>query len=233
MPDRGVHPGRGHSRPDLRLRILCKFAASRPPPHRGVAMTFTEAIRNNIVHCTNFRDRDPRSAYWWYVFFVSLGSLATFILDIVIFWPASGNGRVAIFLSENFRSISDFYINVMPITTFWYLLNYLPILACGVRRMNDQDKPAWWFIVTIVFVTVMSVVVFNITGPQSAELMMVGFDPTASVAEINAAMADFEEFNRTSTILSGIQTLPSLLIIIWMATRGTIGPNRHGEDPVG
>ncbi|MEX3016632.1 DUF805 domain-containing protein [Gymnodinialimonas hymeniacidonis] len=195
-------------------------------------MTFTESIRHNIVHCTNFRDRDPRSAYWWYVLFVTLGAFVGMILDFIIFWPSTGEGRVARFLSENFQSITDFYINVMPITTFWYLLNYLPILACGVRRMNDQDKPAWWFIVTIIFVTIMSVIVFNVTGPQSAELMIVAFDPSASFNEINSALADFEEYNRTSTILSGIQTLPSLLIIIWMATRGTIGPNRHGEDPI-
>ncbi len=196
-------------------------------------MTFTESIRHNIVHCTNFRDRDPRSAYWWYVLFVSLGAMVGFVLDFIIFWPSAGEGRIAQFLSDNFRSITDFYINVMPITTFWYLLNYLPVLACGVRRMNDQDKPAWWFIVTIVFVTIMSVIVFNITGPQSADLMIVAFDPNSSITELNRALADFEDFNRTSTILSGIQTLPSLLIIIWMATRGTKGPNRHGEDPIG
>ncbi|MBF9043403.1 DUF805 domain-containing protein [Rhodobacterales bacterium HKCCE4037] len=195
-------------------------------------MTFSEAIRHNIVYCTTFSGRDPRSAYWWYVLFVSLGAIVAFILDFVIFWPSAGGGQVAEFLAVNFQSITDFYINVMPITTFWYLLNYLPILACGVRRMNDQDRPAWWFIVTIVFVTIMSVVVFNITGPQSAELMIVAFDPTSTYFEIETALADFEEFNRTSTILSGIQTLPSLLIIIWMATRGTIGPNQHGEDPV-
>jgi uncharacterized membrane protein YhaH (DUF805 family) len=196
-------------------------------------MTFSEAIRHNIVQCTNFRDRDPRSAYWWYVLFVTLGSMVTFVLDFIIFWPGAGGGRIAEFLALNFQSITDFYINVMPITTFWYLLNYLPILACGVRRMNDQEKPAWWFIATIVFVTIMSVVVFNITGPQTAELMSVAFNPNSSITELNNVLADFEELNRTSTILSGIQTLPSILIIIWMATRGTIGPNRHGEDPVG
>ncbi|WP_224813703.1 DUF805 domain-containing protein [Hasllibacter sp. MH4015] len=196
-------------------------------------MTFTESIRHNIVHCTNFSDRDPRSAYWWYVLFVSLGALVAMVLDFIIFWPAAGEGRIAAFLSENFQSITDFYINVMPITTFWYLLNYLPVLACGVRRMRDQNKPAWWFIVTIIFVTIMSVVVFNVTGPQSAELMMVAFNPNATMSELNRVLADAEQLNRTSTILSGIQTLPSLLIIIWMATRGTVGPNPHGEDPLG
>lgn len=195
-------------------------------------MKFTDSIRHNIVHCTTFRGRDPRSAHWWYVLFVSLGAFAAFILDFVIFWPPPGEGRVAGFLAENSQSITEFYINVMPITTFWFMVNYIPVLACGVRRMNNQDKPAWWFIVTIVLVTIMSVVVFYVTGPQSAEMMMVAFDPTASIADINTMMADFEEHNRTSTILSGLQTLPSLLIIILMATRGTIGPNRHGEDPV-
>lgn len=194
-------------------------------------MTFSDAIRDNIADCLNFRDRAPRSAYWWYVLFVTLGSFVTFILDFILFWPPAD--QMLPFLAENFGAISDFYINVMPITTFWYLVNYLPILAVGVRRMRDQDRPAWWFIVTIVFVTIMSVVVFQVVGPQSAELMMVAFDPGTSTAELNRLLAEFEDLNRTSTILSGIQTLPSLLIIIWMASKGTTGPNQHGEDPLG
>jgi len=193
-------------------------------------MTFSDAIRHNIVHCTNFRGRDPRSAYWWYILFISLGSIVTFTVDMILFWPPFD--QFAGFMADNFGSLSDFYINVIPITTFWYLLNYLPILACGVRRMHDCDRPGWWFIAGLVFVTVMSIVVFQVVGPQSAELMRVAFDSSVSNAELDRLLADIEELNRTSSILSGIQTLPSLLIIIWMATKGTSGPNQYGEDPL-
>ncbi|MBY4894894.1 DUF805 domain-containing protein [Rhodobacteraceae bacterium N5(2021)] len=193
-------------------------------------MTFSEAIRTNIVECLNFQGRAPRSAYWWYILFISLGSIVTFILDFMIFWPPLE--EMGPFLIEGFGSISDFYINIMPITTFWYLLNYLPMLAVGVRRMHDCDRPGWWFIATVVFVTIMSIVVFQVVGPQSAEMMMIAFDPNPSMSEINAMMARMEDLNRTSSILSGIQTLPSLLVIIWMASKGTNGPNQYGEDPL-
>ncbi|ABD53746.1 DUF805 domain-containing protein [Jannaschia sp. CCS1] len=193
-------------------------------------MTFTQAIRSNIVECLNFQDRSPRSAYWWYVLFITLGSLVTFLLDFLIFWPSMDD--VLPFLAENFGSISDFYINVMPITTFWYLLNYLPILAVGVRRMHDCDRPGWWYIVTVIFVTVMSFVVFQITAPQSAEMMTVAFNPNVTMAELDAMLVRMNELNATSSILSGIQMLPSLLVIIWMASKGTDGPNRYGEDPL-
>lgn len=194
-------------------------------------MTFSEAIRSNIAECLNFQGRAPRSAYWWYILFITLGSIVTFILDFAIFWPPLD--QMPEFLAVNFGSISDFYINVMPITTFWYLLNYLPMLAVGVRRMHDCDRPGWWFIATVIFVTIMSFVVFNVVGPQSAEMMMVAFNSNSSVQELQAVMARMEDVNRTSSILSGIQTLPSLLIIIWMATKGTDGPNQYGEDPLG
>lgn len=193
-------------------------------------MTFSDAIRHNIVHCTNFRDRDPRSAYWWYILFITLGSVATFVIDMVLFWPPLD--QMGPFLADNFGSLSDFYINVMPVTTFWYLLNYLPMLAVGVRRMHDCDRPGWWFVAVVVFVTAMSIVVFQVVGPQSAEMLQIAFDPAASTADINRLLAEAEDLNRTSTILSGIQTLPSILIIIWMATKGTTGPNRYGEDPL-
>lgn len=193
-------------------------------------MTFNDAIRTNIVECLNFQGRAPRSAYWWYVLFITLGSIATFILDIAFFWPPMT--EMGPFLAENFGSISDFYVNVIPITTFWYLLNYLPLLAVGVRRMHDCDRPGWWFIATVIFVTAMSIVVFAIVGPESAEMMSIAFNPNVSMTEMNAMMERMEEVNNTSNILSGIQTLASLLVIIWMASRGTDGPNRYGEDPL-
>lgn len=193
-------------------------------------MTFNEAIRTNIVECLNFTDRAPRSAYWWYILFITLGSVVTFILDFAIFWPPMA--EMGPFLAESFGSISDFYIKVMPITTFWYLLNYLPMLAVGVRRMHDCDRPGWWFIATVIFVTIMSFVVFSVVGPDTAEMMTVAFNPNVPLTELNAMMERMEETSNTSTILSGIQTLPSLLVIIWMASKGTDGPNQYGEDPL-
>lgn len=193
-------------------------------------MTFTDTIRTNIAECLNFQGRAPRSAYWWYILFITLGSMVTFILDFAFFWPSMD--QMGPFLADNFRSISDFYINVMPITTFWYFLNYLPMLAVGVRRMHDCDRPGWWFIATVVFVTIMSFVVFSVVGPQSAEMMTVMFNSNASQAEMNAVLLAVDDLNRTSSILSGIQTLPSLLVIIWMATKGTDGPNQYGDDPL-
>jgi uncharacterized membrane protein YhaH (DUF805 family) len=193
-------------------------------------MTFTEAIRGNIVECLNFQDRAPRSAYWWYVLFVTLGSLVTFTLDFLIFWPPMD--QIGPFLVAGFGSISDFYIRIMPITTFWYLLNYLPLIAVGVRRMHDCNWPGWWYVATVIFVTVMSFVTFGIVGPQSAEMMRIAFDPASSTVEINAMLAQMDDMNRLSSILSGLQTLPSLLIIIWMASKGTEGPNKYGEDPL-
>ncbi len=193
-------------------------------------MTFNDAIRSNIVECLTFRGRSPRSAYWWYILFIALGSVVTFALDVAIFWPPLD--QMGGFLAANFGSISDFYINIMPITTFWYLLNYLPVLAVGVRRMHDCNRPGWWFIATVIFVTIMSFVVFSVVGPQSAEMMSLAFNPDASSTEIANLMREVDDLNRTSSILSGIQTLPSLLVIIWMASRGTDGPNQYGEDPL-
>lgn len=193
-------------------------------------MTFNEAIRTNIALCLDFQGRAPRSAYWWYVLFIYLGSMVTLILDFAIFWPPLD--QTGAFLVANFGSVSDFYINVIPITTFWYLLNFLPMIAVGVRRMHDCDRPGWWFIATVIFVTIMAFVVFAISGEQSAELMMIAFNPNASMVELQTLMTQAEELSRTTQILSGIQTLPSLLIIIWMATKGSDGPNQYGEDPL-
>lgn len=38
-------------------------------------MTFSQAIRTNILECLNFQGRVPRSAYWWYVLFIALGTI--------------------------------------------------------------------------------------------------------------------------------------------------------------
>ncbi|MBL4626646.1 MAG: DUF805 domain-containing protein [Roseicyclus sp.] len=103
--------------------------------------------------------------------------------------------------------------------------------------LNVRDRALrsayWWFIIVVVFVTIVSFFVVSVAAPQSAEMMAIIFDPTTAMAEINTSLSSVDQVNHTSSILWGIQTLPSLLVIIWMASKGTSGPNQYGEDPLG
>ena len=63
-----------------------------------------------------------------------------------------------------------------PIALVWGLVNVLPGLAVGARRLHDIDKAGWW--------------------------LLIGLIP----------------------LIGGI------ILIVWFATKGTLGANRFGED---
>lgn len=191
-------------------------------------MTFSESIRHNIVNCTNFSGRAPRSEYWWFYLFVALGAIPTLILDITLFWPdLSEFEGLAVQILEDPLS---FYAGLIPITIFWYFLMFLPLTAAGIRRMHDRDYPGWWYVAALLAIIALSILTFVVIGDDLAMMMRDIADPSVS---LDAAWLDeVENLNRTSTIISGVQTLVSVMMIIWLASAGTKGPNRYGEDPL-
>lgn len=86
-------------------------------------MTFGESIKTCYRKYANFKGRASRAEYWWYVLFVILVSIGISIVG--------GGGRGGI------------------LNSLWSLANLLPLLAAGVRRMQDIGKPGWYIIIPI------------------------------------------------------------------------------------
>jgi uncharacterized membrane protein YhaH (DUF805 family) len=50
-------------------------------------------------------------------------------------------------------SIIDFGVlssDVMPLSSIWSLVTFLPSLAMGVRRLHDTDRSGWWWLLSFI-----------------------------------------------------------------------------------
>lgn len=84
-------------------------------------MGFAEAVSSGFRNYVNFRDRAPRSEYWyWFLFAFLAYALAAFVDGIV--------GTVGIF----------YFVTALGLI--------LPNLAVFVRRMHDIDRSGWSFL---------------------------------------------------------------------------------------
>lgn len=87
-------------------------------------MSFTEAVRSGFENYVTFEGRSRRSAFWFWVLFAILASIAANILDAAI--------GVALF----------------SILVGLGLL--LPGLAVSVRRLHDTGRTGWWILISLV-----------------------------------------------------------------------------------
>ncbi|MBK5962427.1 DUF805 domain-containing protein [Rhodoplanes elegans] len=101
-------------------------------------MTFAEAIASGFRNYVGFEGRASRSEYWFWVLFVILVSLATGILDYIIFGPGG----------------------LSPINALASLALFLPGLAVGVRRLHDIDRTGWWMLLVITLIGGLVLLVF-------------------------------------------------------------------------
>lgn len=90
-------------------------------------MTFSEAISSGFRNYVGFSGRASRSEFWYWILFTVLVSIVTSIIDLGV-------------LSSN----------VMPLSSIWSLVTFLPSLAMGVRRLHDTDRSGWWWLLSFI-----------------------------------------------------------------------------------
>jgi uncharacterized membrane protein YhaH (DUF805 family) len=127
-------------------------------------MNFAEAIQSGFQNYVGFSGRAARSEFWFWVLFAVLVSIATQVLDGILFGQQfgilSGIGALALFL---------------------------PGLAVSVRRLHDRDKSGWfvllYFIPLIGFIILL--IWYCMRGTIGANRF--GPDPLQSAAVTQAA----------------------------------------------
>jgi uncharacterized membrane protein YhaH (DUF805 family) len=93
-------------------------------------MNFPRAVATCIRKYVVFSGRASRSEYWYWILFSALGTIATSILDAVVF-QAKDN--------QLFQSIFSLFI-------------FLPSLAVEIRRLHDVDRSGWWWWINLTIV---------------------------------------------------------------------------------
>jgi uncharacterized membrane protein YhaH (DUF805 family) len=88
-------------------------------------MTFSEAVKSGFDNYVNFEGRSSRPAYWWWLLFTVLATLAADIIDAAVF-------------------------DVMILSAIVGLGLLLPGLAVSIRRLHDTDRSGWWILIGLI-----------------------------------------------------------------------------------
>jgi uncharacterized membrane protein YhaH (DUF805 family) len=105
-------------------------------------MGFLEAVKHVYSNYVNFRDRAPRSEYWWFVLFNVIVSV---IIGIVEAMLGLGSGMAQMGGGSMSASFAG-----GPLSIIWMLVNLLPGIGVGVRRLHDTDRSGWWLLIGLV-----------------------------------------------------------------------------------
>lgn len=145
-------------------------------------MGFIEAIKSFYGRYVDFQTRSTRSEYWWVALYQIIVGIALMIplMGAVIELALSGE------LENNPMAIygTIFSLWGLPIILFG-LVNFIPGISLGVRRIHDYDKSGWLYLI----------IFFGNFIPIASMFISIGW-----------------------------------LIINFF--RGTVGPNRFGDDPL-
>src|SRR5262245_32472664 len=91
-------------------------------------MDFGQAITAGFQNYVTFSGRAIRSEFWFWFLFAVLVSIASGVVDLVLF-------------SE---------LELSPISTLVGLAIFLPGLAVAIRRLHDLDRSGWWYLLVFV-----------------------------------------------------------------------------------
>ncbi|WP_224813702.1 DUF805 domain-containing protein [Hasllibacter sp. MH4015] len=205
-------------------------------------MTFGEAISHNIRNMFRFAGRDPRSSFWWFVLFVFLGSIVANMID-GIFWLFRAESVLArLEQPEEFFAMFVgnpwIYFLFAPVSLIWMLVTLVPLFSCGIRRRHDCDKSGTGFVLACLVALAASVValvyMFQFFSIFADYILASAQNPGASGSPFDdpETFAMVTRFMGIVSILSLLQFAAGIVILIMMATKGTAGPNRYGDDPL-
>jgi len=103
-------------------------------------------------------------------------------------------------------------LGLVPLVgTIFQLAILLPTLAVTARRLHDTDRSGWWQLLPLGAMAVAGAII-AVTAPDSA------------------AMGNAMQGAMIVAAAGVIGTI--ILLIVWLASKGTAGDNRFGPDPL-
>jgi len=182
-----------------------------------------------LAKYAQFEGRSRRSEFWLWMLFRFLLSIAMVALIIALIAPAfsamiadphTAQARAPLLMADIFR--------IYPLFMLIDLGLFLPTLTVAVRRLHDSNRSGLWLLtplgvsavglIVLMGAGVTVAVVLTSAGPHSTAGQGLG-----AIWPIFAAYAFF-----FITLLSTY-----VVLLIFMITGGTRGPNRFGPDPKG
>ncbi|NDY55401.1 DUF805 domain-containing protein [Desulfovibrio sulfodismutans] len=94
-------------------------------------MDFMTSLSTCLRKYATFSGRASRAEFWYFTLAVWLLSILAMVLDQALF----GSGS-----TEN---------SIMPLTSVFQVVVFLPVLSVSVRRLHDVNRSGWWYLIAL------------------------------------------------------------------------------------
>jgi len=187
------------------------------------------SIKYNLAHLLDFRGRDARQTFWYYVLFVYLLNIGVSLIAII---PGLMRAMSAVMAApqqspEAAELAAQGMMTSMAPGMMWASLIggvlLLTMLAASlVRRLHDSDLSGWWATLPG------AIYAYTLARMPTQMEEMQSVLSEASTGEGVSANAMQGQFQLETLI----GWLPFLMVIILGVRKSSAGPNRYGEAPV-
>jgi len=188
------------------------------------------AIKYNLASLGNFKGREGRSAFWFYILFLVILQIAvSFLISIAMTGPMMGDVFSAVQQgageAEMQKRMFSRLAGMMRVSAWTSAISSLVMVglvaAAFTRRLHDSNRPGW--IALLAVVIQLAGIALQI-GSIDEAVRVITVAQTGDVAKIQDAQA--------ALMLNGLVSwIPALLVIVFGAWPSSDGENRYGPEP--
>jgi len=161
-----------------------------------------------LKNYANFSGRASRAEFWWFFLFtIIIYTILMFVAGAIGAGMASANPVSAVMTGT--VGVSTAIVGIL-----WLAL-FIPTLAVQMRRLHDTNRSGWWLgVFWLLYIVYMGVVFRAAAGVATGGAGGLGLAAGAGLFAL-------------------VFLVYSITLLVFFCLRGTVGPNRYGEDPYG
>jgi uncharacterized membrane protein YhaH (DUF805 family) len=189
------------------------------------------SIKYNLAHLLDFRGRDARQTFWYYVLFLFVLNMAIGLVVVIPFigqvlvstMAAAQSGDPAAMETAMAAPMGEMMESMLGLGLFTTALNAVLLAAAFTRRLHDSNLPGWWALVPLGLQLAASYYSYTRIEQLKAltAQMMSQTDPQAALMAQSQISAQ-----------GLIGWLAIIALVVLGVRKSTEGPNRYAEAPV-
>ncbi|WP_419809621.1 DUF805 domain-containing protein [Sphingomonas sp.] len=199
-------------------------------------------LRDHLTRLADFSGRENRQPFWLWILAVYLAQmvvgvvLASVLMSRMMTAMQPLMGQDQVYIDQHPELAAQVMMGVMvPLMRGMLIfsiaivvVNLMLVGAAVVRRLHDGDRSGWWASPVLVLQVAMPIA-YLVIMPRFLG-MMGSFGQETSPDQVNAAMASIMQAFMLVWLLGMIGAVLTLGLIVLLVLRGTVGPNRYGDD---
>ncbi|MFC0203109.1 DUF805 domain-containing protein [Novosphingobium soli] len=188
------------------------------------------AIRYNLANLANFKGRQGRSSFWFYILFLVVIQIAiSFVISIAmtgpmmadIFSAAQQGASEGAMQEQMFERLAGMMRASAWTSAVLSLVMCALIVAAFTRRLHDSNKPGW--IAALAVLIQLAAIALQVSSIDKAVKVI--------TAARTGDLAGVQEAQASLMINGSLGWVPVLMVIVFGAWPSSDGANRYGPEP--